>query len=251
MNLIQADCHEALQTVPDASCGLILCDPPFGIFAQRDTRRHPQRDTPLQWDLVWRELRRIIKPGRAILLFGKQPFTTDLITSNRREFRHCWYWETNRPPNPFSNDTMPARVITEICVFGKTTPLFNAPKVVLPKPRRSTGIRSNLYTIAEKTNYRRSDSWARRHRNLLYFPDEKQQGKLPYQKPVRLCEFLIKAYSHEGDTVLDFCMGSGTTGVACRQTNRHFVGIEKDEQTFASAASRIRKVKVWRVQKAG
>lgn len=220
------------------------------MFAKKVPRPHHLRDQPLKWEMIWRELRRIIKPGRAIALFGMQPFTTDLIVSNRDEFRYCWYWECNRAANPFHKDKMPAKVISEICVFGKKCPMFNAPKVLLSKPVwRKAGFGSNLYNVTKVTATERRLKWSKRHPNLLSYRNGFRP--LPFQKPTDLCEFLIKAYTNEGDMVLDFCMGSGTTGVACKNVNRRFIGIENEERMFTIAQERIAKVKVWRVQRAG
>lgn len=240
MTLTQGDCHDILPALADKSVDLILCDPPFGLFSEH------QRDQPLRWDKIWPELWRITKPQRGILLFAAQPFTSQLIVSNLKDFRYLWYWECSRPASPFHRDKMPAKVVTEICVFGRKCPYYAPPKVLLPKPRhdKAGGFWHNLYNVSGNRQEKQVSFGGAR--NTVYVPNGRD--KFPFQKPVKLLEFFVKIYSCEGDTVLDFCMGTGATGIACMMTGRHFVGIEKDEATFARAKERIERIKVWRFQ---
>lgn len=232
--LLKGDCLERMKEIPDKSIDLILCDLPYGV-------------TDCKWDviippeLLWDAYKRIIKDTGAIVLFSTQPFTTSLITSAKEIFRYIWYWHKNAPTGFCFAKYQPMRCIEDICVFYKKAPTYNPQGLIrLDKPKVRKGKRPSggIYrdgtlqkdTIYNVTNY---------PRNLLSFPVER--GLHPTQKPVTLLEYLIRTYTNPGETVLDNCMGSGSTGVAALKCGRNFVGIEKEEKYFLVAQERIEK----------
>ena len=237
--LIQGDCLEVMKDIPDGSVDFILCDLPYGT-------------TDCKWDSIipfeplWKQYNRIIKENGAIVLFAAQPFTTKLIQSNFKNFRYCWYWKKNNVTGGQFAKVQPMRCVEDICVFYKKAPTYNPQGLVkLEKPRTiyADKIKSNVYkwrggdVVTQKyTNY---------PKHLLKFKNEVSSNKNrlhPTQKPVALLEYLIKTYTSEGETVLDNCMGSGSTGVACVNTNRRFIGIENDNKYFEIARQRIEDV---------
>ena len=232
--LLKGDCLERMKEIPDKSIDLILCDLPYGV-------------TDCKWDviippeLLWDAYKRIIKDNGAIILFSTQPFTTLLINSAKKIFRYTWYWQKNAPTGFCFAKYQPMRVVEDICVFYKKAPTYNPQGLIrLDKPKVRKGKRSSggIYrdgslqkdTIYDVTNY---------PKNLLSFPVER--GLHPTQKPVTLLEYLIRTYTNPGETVLDNCMGSGSTGVAAMQIGRNFIGIEKEEKYFLAAQERIKK----------
>ncbi|HEV2557292.1 MAG TPA: site-specific DNA-methyltransferase [Microvirga sp.] len=229
INLMLGDCLERMKEIPDGSVDLILCDLPYGT-------------TACKWDAVipfpdmWREYRRVAKHNAAFVLTASQPFTTWLIVSNPREFRYTWVWEKEQGVNFLLAKKQPMKVHEDVVVFYRAQPTYN-PQMTAGKPYTSgkgnsgevTGSVEKVRTKNEGTRYPRSVQAIKR-----------ETGLHPTQKPVELMEYLIKTYSNEGETVLDNCMGSGTTGVACMNTGRHFIGIERDETYFAIAERRIR-----------
>lgn len=218
---------------PPESIDLILCDLPFGV-------------TNCKWDNIipfpelWEHYQRVIKPNGAIVLFSIQPFTTRLIQSNLKYFRYCWYWKKNNKTGaPFAK-VQPMRCIEDICVFYKHKPTYNPQGLVklekAHKPRTVT--KSGVYR--EFTCTPKEQLYTNYPANLLEFDGvNSKERQHPTQKPVQLLEYLIRTYTNEGETVLDNCMGSGSTGVSCVNTGRRFVGMEMDEQYFDIATKRI------------
>lgn len=250
-NLIHGECLETMQSIPDESIDLIICDLPYGT-------------TKCKWDVVipfeklWEQYNRIIKPNGAILLFGGEPFSSALRLSNLLMYKYDWYWQKDKAANFLFGNKMPLKVIETVSVFYKAQPTYNPQKTVNPKgaskrhlARNPTKITKHVKEVMgsswketemdETQNYHGKDYEADKllPKSLVYFSRE-QRGKLhPTQKPVALIEYLIKTYSNEGETVLDNCMGSGTTGVACRNLNRNFIGIELNSDYFKIAETRI------------
>ena len=233
IQLLHGDCLELMQAIPDGSVDMILCDLPYGTTACK-------WDTVIPFEPLWAQYRRIAKKSAAIVLTASQPFTTALIASNMREFRYCWVWEKTRASNPYLANHQPLRAHEDVCVFGG----------VAYYPQKTEGA---AYTISPKAGGRvasddRSNSPAfagkvasgRFPRSVVRLSNSSaEMGLHPTQKPVALMEYLIRTYTREGETVLDNCMGSGTTGVACANTGRSFIGIEKDDKYFAIASERI------------
>ncbi len=224
INLMQGDCLELLKNIPDGSVDLILTDPPYGTTACK-------WDSVIPFEPMWAELKRIIKPNGAIVLFGSEPFSSALRMSNIKQYKYDWVWK-KRAVNFLNAKKQPLREVENIMVFNS---LFYYPQDLIYKPRvnkRSNSTETNgahgLSNLSEYTNY---------PKNILEFKNER--GLHPTQKPVALLEYLIKTYTQENETVLDFTMGSGSTGVAARNLNRSFIGIELDEKYFDIAKERI------------
>lgn len=234
INLMQGDCLELMKTIPDGSVDLILTDPPYGTTACK-------WDSVIDFNLMWAELKRIIKPNGAIALFGAEPFSSLLITSNLKGFKYRLDWNKKIPSGMSYAKYRPMQQTEDICVFtskGEKS-VYHPQMVKREKPIKSGGMKNsdsaatNGYKPLNKTYEFKNPV------TLMEF-DKVRKGSLhPTQKPVALLEYLIKTYTQEGETVLDFTMGSGSTGVACVNTNRKFIGIEMDEKYFAIAKERI------------
>lgn len=234
MILYQGDCLIQMTKIPDKSIDLILCDLPYGITDCK-------WDSVIPMDSLWTEYDHVLKVDGAAVLFAAQPFTTALIASNRKAFRYCWYWVKNQPTGFTYARYQPMRKVEDICVFYRKKGTYNPQglqAVEDPKTRRKRAPRAeSVYRVNTLMNEytTRFTNWPK---NVLHFDTER--GLHPTQKPVPLLEYLIKTYTNEGETVLDNCMGSGSTGVACVKTGRHFIGIEKDEFYFSIAEKRIK-----------
>lgn len=237
MKLLNGDCLDIMQEIPGGSVDLILCDPPYGTTDCK-------WDNVLPLDKLWAEYKRVLKPNGAAVLFAAQPFTTRLISSNRKAFRYCWYWVKNQPTGFTYARYQPMRKVEDICVFYEKMPTYNPQGLLAvknPKIRQKPSAdRESIYkrgTLA-KPYTTRFTNWPK---NVLQFSTER--GLHPTQKPVPLLEYLVKTYTNEGDTVLDSCMGSGSTGVACKRTGRRFIGIEQDPKYYEIARKRIEETK--------
>lgn len=238
MKLLHGDCLELMKDIPDGSVDLILCDPPYGTTDCK-------WDSVLPFDKLWTEYNRILKPNGAAVLFCAQPFTTELIASNRKAFRYCWYWLKNNATGFAYARYQPMRRVEDICVFYRKKPTYNPQGLIaiqgekMKTLRKSAPARESVYNTRTlmKAYTPRFTNWPK---NVLQFKGE--HGHHPTQKPVALLEYLVKTYTNEGDTVLDNCMGSGSTGVAVKRVGgRHFIGIEQDRNYFEIARERIEK----------
>lgn len=223
-----------MKDIPAGSVDLILCDPPYGT-------------TDCAWDTVlplpelWAEYNRVLKPDGAAVIFAAQPFTTQLISSNPKAFRYCWYWLKNQPTGFAYARYQPMRRVEDICVFYRQHGTYNPQglqEIVGAKVRRKRAPQGEsvykMSTLLEE--YRpKYKNWPK---NVLQFGTER--GHHPTQKPVPLLEYLVKTYTNEGETILDSCMGSGSTGVACKRTGRRFIGIEQDPGYYETAKQRIK-----------
>lgn len=231
MELLNGDCLELMKNIPDKSIDMILCDLPYGTT-------HNKWDTIIPFDKLWAQYNRIIKDHGAIVLFSQMPFGASLIMSNPKMFRYEWIWEKNQAAGFLNAKKMPLRKHENILVFYKHLPTYNPQGLIkLDKPIQEEGSANRNgknYGVADK-------SFIRTHTNyptdIITF--SKDAGYHPTQKPVDLLEYLIKTYTNEGDLVLDNCMGSGSTGVACVNTNRDFIGMELNEEYFKIACERI------------
>lgn len=233
MRLIQGDCLTEMKNIPDKSIDLILTDPPYGTTACK-------WDTIIPLDKMWVQLKRIIKDNGAIVLFGSEPFSSYLRMSNIKDYKYDWIWEKTRACNFNSVNYQPLKMHEIISVFCKHN--------YYPIKKNKTG--SSLerikypYKAEKKSDHFKSNE--KGFRDIQKYPSaiikiNNEVGLHPTQKPVALMEYLIKTYTNENETVLDFTMGSGTTGVACKQLNRDFIGIELDEDYFKIAETRINK----------
>ena len=244
INLIKGDCLEVMKDIPDGSVDLILCDIPYGTTACK-------WDSVIPFDKMWEQLKRIRKDNTAILLFGSEPFSSYLRMSNMNEYKYDWIWDKKRVSNPMMAKKMPLKNYEIISVFYKQQPIYN------PQPtKKSTGkgMSNKGHNETHETETTGSSKLVtRRDYTDVGYPKmllteikvinnltTDRAGLHPTQKPIELNEYLIKTYSDEGMTVLDFTMGSGTTGVACLNTNRKFIGIELDESYFNIANERMK-----------
>lgn len=247
IDLRLGDCLEIMPTLPAQSVDAIIADLPYGTTACK-------WDVVIPFDPLWREYKRLIKPRGAIVLFGSQPFTSRLITSNMELFKYCWTWEKSKGANVATVNYQPLRVTEDIAVFSQgassytangNAMIYNPQMQPLDKPYRRSFVGNQVKTTqhitsplhSERPDY--SDYTHSHPRNLLRFSSVFSGKDHPTQKPVALLEYLVRTYTNEGDTVLDNTMGSGTTGVACVQTGRKFIGIEKDARYFETAQRRI------------
>lgn len=231
MNLQKGDCIELLGGVKDESIDMILCDLPYGTTRCK-------WDEIIPFDQLWKQYKRVIKENGAIVLFGDGIFTANLIKSNERMWRYNMVWDKQRGCDFLNANVKPLKSHEDILVFYKKKPTYNK-QYWYSKPYKAqkNGSLSDNYG-SRKTAWSESEDGRRNPLTILTFG--KDAAKLhPTQKPVALLEYLIKTYTNEGETVLDNCMGAGSTGVACVNTGRHFVGMEKDDKYFEIASDRI------------
>lgn len=238
MKLINGDCLIEMQSINDKSIDMILCDLPYGT-------------TSCKWDIIipfnklWEQYNRIIKPNGNIVLFSSGLFTLNLIQSNLKDFRYKLIWKKNVPTGMSSAKYRPMKYYEEICVFGNVKSTYN------PIMKERVGVGKSCYNYDHycgKSNHlklgkrpKKYDvNWVQPSDVLEFNVVPNRNNKLhPTQKPIKLLEYLIKTYSNKGDTILDNCMGSGSTGVACVNTNRDFIGIELNEEYFEISEKRI------------
>ncbi|MDE3023758.1 MAG: site-specific DNA-methyltransferase [Pseudomonadota bacterium] len=228
---MQGDCLELMSLIPDGSIDCIITDPPYGTTACK-------WDSVIPFEPMWAQLKRVIKTNGAIILFGSQPFTSALVMSNIKMFKYCWIWEKSRFSNQMLAKKQPLKIHEDISVFAKGSVSY-VPQGLIEvnkTTRQGSKITDNNGGGKRATEYQQTHT--NYPKSIQRFSSE---GKTihPTQKPVALIEYLIKTYTNEGETVLDFTMGSGTTGVACANTNRKFIGIEKDAHYFEVASKRI------------
>lgn len=237
--LYLGDCLEVMQTIPDGSVDMILCDLPYGTTACK-------WDTVIPFEPLWEQYRRIVKRNAAIVLTASQPFTSALVMSNPAEFKYGWVWEKSKASNFLLARKQVLKAHEDVLVFSQGTPSY-FPQMVEGKAFKGAG-RSKKGSNWEGVNHvpndtkRADNNGTRFPRSVQYFAtaeSEKIGALHPTQKPVALMEYMIRTYTNEGETVLDNCMGSGTTGVACANTGRRFIGIEKEVRYFDIACRRI------------
>jgi DNA modification methylase len=244
--LYKGDCLEVMKSIPDGSIDAIITDPPYGTTACK-------WDSVIDFTLMWEQLNRIIKPNGAIVLFGSEPFSSALRMSNIKNYKYDWKWIKNRPTGTMLAKRQPMRNIEDICVFYSKQSLYNRQMIKRTKEEFKKSYRKNnsqskngeqrLNSINPLIRQSEDRQWYKPPIQTLNFKlDDKRNGtQHPTQKPVALMEYLIKTYTNEGETVLDFTMGSGSTGVAAKNLNRNFIGIEQDEKYFKIASDRINK----------
>lgn len=232
--LHKGDCLEVMANIPDKSVDMILCDLPYGTTACK-------WDTRIPFDKLWEQYNRIIKDNGAIVLFGKQPFTSELIHSNLKDYKYSLVWKKDNHDNPLMAKKRILNITEDIAVFYKKQCTYNPQGVIrinkVTKQGRGISLSQrnerNAEYLQEFTNY---------PKNILEFKRDLPNVH-PTQKPVELLEYLIRTYTQPGEVVLDNCMGSGSTGVACTNTGRKFIGIELEQKYFDIAIERIHKEK--------
>ena len=231
--IYNTDCLAGMRMLPAGCIDMVLTDLPYGTTSGC-------WDVLLPLDTLWKELHRIAKPNAAMIFTAAQPFTTTLIQSNRKEFRYCWYWVKNQVTGfPFSK-FQPLRCVEEIAVFYRKAPTYNPQGLVaLEHPRKNTGKKYTDRSVYRKDGLSRTtlQRYTNYPRQILTFPCQRE-GLHPTQKPVALFEYLIHTYTEPGQLVLDCCMGSGTTKVACRNADRDYIGFEIDHNFYEIAQAR-------------
>lgn len=240
INLMCGDCLELMKDIPDGIVDMVLADPPYGTTQCR-------WDSIIPFEPMWKQLERITKDNSAIVMTASQPFTSALVMSNPKMFKYDWVWIKNKSTGFLNAKKMPLRNKEDILVFYKHPPIYNPQKTFGHKPVNSyTKNTSDGETVGKtKIGISGGGSTERYPKSCIEIPVVNQDGTNdggrfhPTQKPVALMEYLIKTYTNEGDTVLDFAMGSGTTGVAAKKLGRGFIGIELDEAYFQIARGRI------------
>ncbi|PDZ29159.1 cytosine methyltransferase [Bacillus toyonensis] len=232
------DCLEGMKMIEDKSIDLILCDLPYGTTAC-------SWDSIIPFDLLWQQYERIIKDNGAILLTASQPFTTKLIASNMKLFRYEWIWKKGNHVTGFPNaNRMPLKNHENVLVFYKKLPKYYPQDLVLlNKPVQKKQIR-RMKILGKRNNESLNNVYVKKYTNypksIIDFPRESKTFH-PTQKPVALFEYLIKTYTKEGETVLDNCMGSFTTAIACINTNRNYIGFEMEEEYWKLGNERVNK----------
>jgi site-specific DNA-methyltransferase (adenine-specific) len=247
VDLRLGDCLELMKNIPDKSVDMVFCDLPYGTTACK-------WDSVISFELMWKQLNRIVKENSAVVFTASQPFTTELIHSNIKQFKCEWIYKKRCASNFAQAKYMPMKEHESVVVFGKGKVKYYPIK----EQRNGSGAERAKYAYTDKSRHacgdfvgnikgvydKENDSG----NDVLRYPSSVQEfnnrakgdrGFHPTQKPVALCEYFIKTYTNEGETVLDFTMGSGSTGVACVNTNRNFIGIELDENYFNIAKNRI------------
>jgi len=237
MKLFCDDMFNVLGEIEPQSVDLLLTDFPYGTL----NKQRNEWDRIIDYDAFWQYIDIICKPNAAIISTAAQPFTSVLISTNYQHFKYCLVWEKSKATGYLNAKKQPMRAHEDIVVFYKKQPTYN-PQMTPGKPYdKGKAVRdAEQYGKQTKAVHVKDDEGVRYPRSVLYFKTAEDEGKLhPTQKPIALYEYLIRTYSNEGDTVLDPCMGSGTTGVACKLQNRNFIGIEKESKYFDIATKRI------------
>jgi len=234
--LYNDDMFNILPTLKDDSIDLLLTDFPYGTLNKRN-----EWDTIIDYDVFWKEAHRVCKENAAIISTAAQPFTSVLISSNYRDFKYCLVWEKSKATGYLNAKKQPMRAHEDIVVFYRKQPTYN-PQMTPGNPYdKGTAVRdTEAYGVQTKEVHVKNDTGLRYPRSVQYFKTSEFEGKFhPTQKPVEMFRWLVRTYSNEGDTILDPCMGGGTTGIASQLENRNFIGIERDSKYFESASSRI------------
>ena len=238
INLYQGDCLEIMKEIKDKSIDMILCDLPYGTTSCK-------WDTVIPFEPLWEHYNRVIKDNGAICLFGSEPFSSKLRISNLRMYKYDWIWKKTKAQGFLNSKKMPLKDYENICVFYKRLPVYNPQGIIYGNFQND---RKSKYNKGEDICGKEKEFGISHMSNfpkqIIEFSNPSGKGQLhPTQKPVALLEYLVKTYTNEGDTVLDNCMGSGTTGVACVNLHRKFIGIEKDKKYFEIAKTRIKEFK--------
>ena len=238
IELIQGDCLEKMDELikRGVKVDAIITDPPYGTTSCA-------WDSIIPFEEMWAQINRVIKDNGAICLFAIEPFASHLRISNEKLYKYDWYWEKSLYSNVFNVKKQPKKIIENICVFYKKQPTYN-PQMEQGKPYTDKGNRkvkdfSQQQIMGVHTKTPIVNNGTRYPKNIIQFSNPNNNKVHPTQKPVALLEYLIKTYTNAGETVLDFTMGSGSTGVACVNTGRDFIGIELDENYYKIAEKRI------------
>ena len=241
--LMQGDCLERMKEIPDGSVDMILTDPPYGTTACK-------WDSVIDFMLMWEQLKRIIKPNGAIVLFGSEPFSSALRMSNIKSYKYDWVWEKSKAGNFQIAKIQPLKITENIIVFNEKNNYYPIPREQTEATKKiykkhgdnlggKIGDLKHMSSGTYRNDFKLGKDFGYPKNIIKYSNGMKKDRYHPTQKPVALMEYLINTYTNEGDTVLDFTMGSGTTGVACKNLGRSFIGIELDEDYYKAACERI------------
>ena len=244
IKLYKGDCLEVMKTIESGSIDAIITDPPYGTTACK-------WDSVIDFELMWEQLNRVIKPNGAIVLFGSEPFSSALRMSNIKNYKYDWIWDKVQGSGMTISKIQPMKSHEIISIFSNGKTKYNPimvkrEKELNTKNWKMSKLNSDNGNFSSKSVKETQKIYKEKYPTtiLQYHKSAKEcnntKRKHPTQKPVALMEYLIKTYTNEGETVLDFTMGSGTTGVACKNTNRNFIGIEQDENYFNIAEKRIK-----------
>ena len=240
IELWHGDCLELMKDIADKSIDMILCDLPYGTTACK-------WDTVIPFEPLWEQYNRIIKDNGAICLFGSEPFSSKLRISNIKNYKYDWIWKKTKATGFLNSKRMPMKDYENIIIFYKKQTLYNPQGIILGNfntDRKAKHINKEN-TIYGKEKQFGSSNMSNFPKQIIEFANPSGKGHLhPTQKPVELLEYLIKTYTNENEVILDNCMGSGSTGVACKNLNRKFIGIELDDTYFEIAKERIENTNV-------
>lgn len=236
INLMHGDCLELMKSIPDGSVDMVLTDPPYGTTACK-------WDSVIPFEPMWAQVRRVLKSNGAAVFTASQPFTSALVMSNVKMFKYDWTWRKPKGTGHLNAKKMPMKDKEDVVVFYASTCTYN-PQFTSGTPyKNKAGDPSKSTSMTDSygvyTNFRNDNEGKRYPKQVLDFPVVERGTVHPTQKPVALMEYLIRTYTNERETVLDFTMGSGTTGVAAKNLGRSFIGIELDETYFNIAKERI------------
>jgi len=240
ITIYHGDCLEVMKDIPDQSIDMVLADPPYGTTACK-------WDSVIPFDAMWERLNKLIKPNGAIVLFGSEPFSSALRMSNIKNYKYDWIWEKERGTGFARANKQPLRKHEIISVFYKKPPFYNPEGDKLEKPykhalpiskSKSDNVSGSGFN-SEGNRIYKTYTHSKKHSIIKISREHNTKNTHPTQKPVALMEYLIKTYTNEGETVLDFAMGSGTTGVACQKEGRKAIGIENEEKYCEIAAKRL------------
>ena len=249
ITLIQGECLKEMDKLIEQGIKVdaIITDIPYGTT-------HCKWDSVIPFDKMWERLKLLRKDNTPILLFGSEPFSSMLRASNIKEYRYDWYWYKNKPSGAMTAKKQPMKAIENICVFYEKPPLYNPQMVQRTEAELKRLSKESVYTCGTDVDNRKWGKSGNREDNKLKYPKNvleiktvfnrsKEKVAHPTQKPVELMEYLVSTYTNENNLVLDFTMGSGSCGVACKNLNRNFIGIELDEKYFNIAQERILTIK--------
>lgn len=231
----QGDCLELMREIPDGSVDMVLCDLPYGTTRNR-------WDAVIPFEALWPEYDRVCKPSAAIVLFSQMPFTAKAVASRPELFRYEWIWEKTQGTGHLNAKKMPMKIHENVLVFYRSLPTYN-PQWTEGKPYTATYSTHSSNYGKQKDNITTVNDGRRYPTDILRVAKGTGDKHLhPTQKPVALCEYLIRTYTHPGEIVLDNCMGSGSTCVAAKNTGRHYIGFELNREYFDTAQSRLKDV---------
>lgn len=233
IKLLNGDCLELMKNIPDKSVDMILCDLPYGTTKNK-------WDVIIDFEKLWQQYNRIITDNGVICLWGQEPFASELRLSNLKMYRYDWIIEKNNATGFLNFKCMPLKAHEKVCVFYKKLPIYN-PQFTEGKPYKYN--RTNFSDNYGKQQITSGINDGKRYPRDVIKDKWSTTKSHPTEKPISILEYLIKTYTNENIMVLDNCMGSGSTGVACKNTNRNFIGIELDEEYFKIAKKRIEEEK--------